>query len=211
MTSQETSHASAQTAPNAAPFPGWWRHNRWWLAGAVLIAGATLWMSYRDALDAYRSRHPNIPLAANKSDWTHYAGARWRLTGFETLPPGDPRIRGALRKDAMVVLVNYETIPDSGTKVRDLDTCKGALTDADGRRWEPDPGALPRLSGPRVPTTCGSGYDASFKQILAVPGRPFAFRHAYLIPRTVRREGLHARIEFRNSALADGRFLNYEM
>lgn len=207
MTATDETAAPAPTAPPA----GWWRRNAGWLLGTAVLGALAFWLPYRDALEQYRQRNPSIAVAAGKDDWTAFAGARWKLVGAESLAARDPRLRGPLRKDAEVVLLRYEVIPDSGTKTAELDSCRGAIVDAQGRRWETGGAALPRLSGPRLPQTCGSGYDDAFKQVLAVPGRPFAFEHALVLPRGQRLDELRARIEMRNSQKAGGRYLEFAL
>jgi hypothetical protein len=211
-TSSEPIQVAAVPASASVPAPaGWWRRNVWWLLGTAVLGTWAIYAPYRDALDSYRQRHPSQPVAAGKSAWTQYEGARWRLVSAEALAPRDPRILGPLRKDAGVLLVRFEVIPDSGTKTATLDACRGSVADAKGRLWEANPSELPRLKGAKLPTTCGSGYDAPFKQVLAVPGRPFAFQHAYLLPRGQTMEGLRARIELRNSETAKGRYLDFAL
>lgn len=211
-TTSEPTHVPA--SPGAAPAPattGWWRRNVWWLLGTAVLGTWAIYAPYREALSDYRERNPTQPIVASKGEWTQFEGARWRLLGAEALAPRDPRIQGPLRKDASVLLLRFEVIPDSGTKYRDLDTCRGVLTDAGGRQWEADPVGLPRMKIAKLPNTCGSGYDDAFKQVLAVPGRPFAFQHVYLLPRGQRMEGLHARIEMRHSETAKGRYLDFAL
>jgi len=205
---------SSEPAPTtAAPRRiGWWRSNVWWLLGTAVLGGWAIYAPYREALNSYQERRPSTPVRAGKGEWTAFEGARWRLLGAEVLAPRDPRLQGPLRKDAGVMLVRYEVIADSGTQTRALDACRGAIVDARGRRWEADPVGLPRLSREaKLPTTCGSGTDAQYKQILAVPGRPFAFQHAFVLPRELQQDGLHARIEFPHSQSAKGRYLDFEL
>lgn len=198
---------------NAAPAStaGWWRRNAGWLIGTAVFGALALWLPYRDALRQYRERNPSVAVVATKGDWTAFAGARWKLVSAESMLAGDARLRGPLRKDAEVLLLSYEVIPDEGTKAADLDLCRGAIVDARGRRWEAGGAALPRLSGPRLPETCGSGYDAAFKRVLALPTRPFAFRHAFVLPRGQRPGELRARIELKNSQKAEGRYLEFDL
>ncbi|MEI2432543.1 MULTISPECIES: hypothetical protein [Lysobacter] len=210
-TTDDTTASAAPAASPAAPPAGWWRRNAGWLAGTAVLGALALWLPYRDALRQYRLLNPSIAVAANKHDWTAFAGARWKLVAAESVPARDPRLRGPLRKDAEVVLLRYEVIPDSGTKTVDLDGCRGAIVDAQGRRWDTGGAALPRLSGPRLPETCGSGYDDAFKQVLAVPGRPFAFQHAFVLPRGQRLEDLRARIEMKRSETVGGRYLEFAL
>ncbi|KRA81759.1 hypothetical protein ASD78_00305 [Lysobacter sp. Root667] len=192
-----------------APSTGWWRRNAGWLAGTAVFGALALWLPYRDALQQYRERNPSIAVSAAKGDWTAFAGARWRLVAAESMLAGDARLRGRLRKDAEVLLLSYEVIADEGTKASDLDLCRGAIVDARGRRWEAGGAALPRLSGPRLPETCGSGYDAAFQRVQALPTRPFAFRHAFVLPRGLRPDELRARIELKNSQKAEGQYLEF--
>lgn len=199
------------TKTNADPATGWWRRNSGWLVGTAVLGALALWLPYRDALRQYRERNPSVAVIAAKGDWTAFAGARWKLISAESMIAGDPRLRGRLRKDAEVLLLRYEVIPDPDTKATDLDLCRGAIVDAQGRRWDAGGGALPRLSGPRVPETCGSGYDTGFKRVTAVPARPFAFQHAFVLPRGQRLDELRARIEFKNTKKADGRYLEFSL
>lgn len=190
----------------------WWRANSAWLIGTALLGAIAIWVPYRDALNEYRIRNPSLAIDAARGDWTHYQGARWRLVDAQAIGPGDPRLQGPLRKDAGVLLVRFEVIPDSGTAPKTLDTCRGRVADAQGRQWEANPAGLPRLSrATRAPDTCGSGYDAQFNSVLAVPGRPFAFQHAYVLPRGLRQDGLEARIEFSRSPDAEGRYLRFKL
>jgi hypothetical protein len=198
------------TAPPAPP-PGWWRRNAGWLIGTAVFGALALWLPYGDALQQYRERNPSLAVVAAKGDWTVFAGARWKLVAAESVLAGDRRLRGPLRKDAEVLLLSYEVIADEGTKPGDLDLCRGAIVDAHERRWEAGGGALPRLSGPRLPETCGSGYDDAFKRITALPTRPFAFRHAFVLPRGQRPDQLRARIELKNSKAAEGRYLEFAL
>lgn len=198
------------TAPTA-PSTGWWRRNAGWLLGTAVFGALALWLPYKDALQRYRERNPSVAVIATQGDWTAFAGARWKLVSAESLLSRDPRLRGPLRKDAEVLLLRYEVIPDPDTKISDLDLCRGAIVDAQGRRWDTGGAALPRLSGPRLPETCGSGYDDAFRRVIAVPARPFAFQHAFVLPRGQRLDALRARIEFKNTNKADGRYLEFSM
>ncbi|RDZ26451.1 hypothetical protein [Lysobacter silvisoli] len=195
----------------AAPPAGWWRRNAAWLLGTAVLGTLALWLPYRDALQQYRERNPTVTVAGAKGDWNAFAGARWRLVSAESMVARDPRLRGPLRKDAEVLLLSYEVIPEPGTKITDLDQCRGAIVDAQGRRWETGGAALPRLSGPRLPETCGSGYDDAFRRVIAAPGKPFAFRHAFVLPRGQRPDQLRARIELKNSKTAAGRYLEFKL
>ncbi|SFL07052.1 hypothetical protein [Lysobacter sp. cf310] len=199
------------TTTNAAPATGWWRSNAGWLLGTAVLGALALWLPYRDALRQYRERNPSVAVTAAKGDWTAFAGARWKLISAESMIAGDPRLRGPLRKDAELLLLRYEVIPDPDTKISDLDLCRGAIVDVQGRRWDTGGAALPRLSGPRLPETCGSGYDDAFKRVIAVPARPFAFQHAFVLPRGQRPDALRARIEFKNTKKADGRYLDFSL
>jgi hypothetical protein len=202
---------SGDPAARSASTGGWWRRNALWLLGALVLGAWAIYAPYREALQAYQNRHPSHAIDVAKGEWAHYEGARWRLVSAEALAPRDPRIGGPVRKDAGVLLVQFEVIADSGTQAKHLDLCKGQVSDAQGRLWDANPAGLPRLRGPKLPTTCGSGQDAQYKSIIALPGRPFRFQHAYLLPRTQRLDGLQARIDLRNSQTSKGRYLRFAL
>ncbi|WP_152566078.1 hypothetical protein [Lysobacter antibioticus] len=206
MTPEPSELDTARTAP-----AGWWRRNALWLLGTLVFGAWAIYAPYREALQAYQNRHPSHAIDVPKGEWAQYEGARWRLVSAEALAPRDPRIGGPLRKDAGVLLLQFEVIADSGTQAKALDLCKGQVSDAQGRLWDANPTGLPRLSGAKLPNTCGSGYDAQYKSIIALPGRPFRFQHAYLLPRTQRLEGLQARIDLRNSQTSKGRYLRFAL
>lgn len=203
--------ASAPAAAAGAPPAGWWRRNLGWLAGALALGACTLWMSYQDALEHYQVQNPLQPVDAPKDGWVRLEGARWRLVGAEAVPPRDRRLLGPVRKDAGVLLLRFEVIADSGTAAETLDRCRGHIVDAQGRRWDASPPGLPRLGGERLPDRCGSGQDSDFKPVSAVPGRPFVFRHAYLLPRALSTQGLEVRLEFPGSRTAEGRYLRFRL
>jgi len=210
---------AASTPMNAAAAPataasapiGWWRRNALWLLGTAVLGAWAMIVPYRDALQSYRQRHPDQAIVAARGQWVAFEGARWRLVEAQALAPRDPRLAGPLRKDAGVLLATFEVIADSGTVAKDLDRCRGRIADADGRQWDANPAGLPRLRGDKLPETCGTGYGADFKPIGALPGRPFAFRHAYLLPRKDKLDGLTLRIEFPNSPTSQGRYLSFAL
>lgn len=210
------SAASAAASPaidaGRAPAPiGWWRRNALWLLGTAVLGAWAMIVPYREQLQVYRQRHPDQAIAAARGQWVAFEGARWRLVEAQALAPRDPRLRGPLRKDAGVLVATFEVIADSGTVAKDLDRCRGRVADAEGRLWDANPADLPRLGGDKLPETCGTGYGADFKPISALPGRPFAFRHAYVLPRKDRLDGLTLRIEFPNSPSSKGRYLSFAL
>lgn len=192
----------------AAVEPGWWRRNGGWLAGALVLGALSLGWPYWQAREAYRARHPAVPVAAAQGQWQEFAGARWRLVSADLLGPKDDRLRGWLRSDGAVLLLRYEVIRAPGTDVKLFDTCQGAVTDARQRRWEAHPVGLPRLAGPRLPSGCGHGLDADGNDLEVAPGQPLLFQHAFVLPRGQAVRGMHARIELSPLAGTDGRYLD---
>ena len=187
---------------------GWWRRNAGWLAGTLVLGALALWLPYWQARQRDLDLHPDIPVTAKPGQWARFAGARWRLVSAEVVEPGDRRLRGWLRKDAVVLLLRYDVVRAAGTDAALFETCRGAVTDAAGRRWEAGPNALPRLAGPRLPSGCGHGLDANGDQVTIAPGQPLLFQHAFVLPRAQDVHGLHARIELSPLAGVAGRHLD---
>lgn len=187
---------------------GWWRRNAGWLAGALVLGALALWLPYRQARQEALTLHPDTPVRAAPGQWASFGGARWRLLAAEVVEPGDRRLRGWLRQDAVVLLLRYEVVRAPGADVTLFETCRGAVTDAAGRRWEAGPNALPRLAGPRLPTGCGNGLDANGNRVTIAPGQPLLFQHAFVLPRGQEVHGLHARIELSPQAGVSGHYLD---
>ena len=98
--------------------------------------------------------------------------------------------------DASLLLVDYEVIAAPGLEVRRLDQCKGRLVDRSGRTWEAN--APAKLSGwlarRGIGSACGSRVVGSPAE--AVPGVPFGFTHAFLVPADTPMDGLHVDVFF---------------
>lgn len=106
------------------------RRTRWWCIGALFVAlpAAVLVRSYSDALE-WRKTLELDPVVAPSGGTASYAGAEWRLSGlYKLAEPGKP---------AATVLAEIEAIVADPAVFAAGGPCQVALTDSEGRRWEP--------------------------------------------------------------------------
>lgn len=103
----------------------------YWLslaALAVILPAAILVHSRGDLIDRLRLSLRDAVIV-ERGDVHDYAGANWRLTALERLPGGLP--------DTVVVLAEFEATVGDPERLRQSPSCTVALTDEQGRRWEP--------------------------------------------------------------------------
>jgi hypothetical protein len=102
---------------------------RYWLSLAALaiVLPATIAVHSWDSATEWWSRNNREPMAVATGATQSYAGAKWQLTSLSRLP-GD-------RADTVVVLAQFEATVDAEFEAGNL--CRVALTDAEGRRWQP--------------------------------------------------------------------------
>ena len=162
------------TSQPASKADGWWRRNRAWLLGALLLGAVAFARPYHDALKEYQRWRPHDPVDVAKGEWAEYAGARWRLVDASLKTATGPGSKFDLeRLDASVLVLRFEVMPNPGTDAEKLDSCKGRVFDPEGREWENNPLPLSRYRDPhRISAMCGSRLGADFKRELAQPGQP---------------------------------------
>lgn len=154
---------------------------RWWayLVGCLLLAAVAIGRPLFSGWSAYARTHPVTALTVAAGHEARFADARWRLeamsvdsTGTRRLPPGTALLRA-----------RFTVIPGPATDLQRLRRCRVQVSDREGRRWDASGIRL----GP-LPSNCGSGYDASFKEIAAKVGEPWTFEVGFLVPETVARD-----------------------
>lgn len=173
---------------------GWWRRNRFWLLGAIVLGAIAFVWPYQEALRHYQRNHPLHPIQVPAGEWARYEGARWRVVDAQLHSGVGPGTRFKVREDAAVVVVRFEVILDRDTRAKRIDACQGRLSDAAGREWEANPIALSRYRS-ALPRNCASSMDKrTFDRVNAKPGEPFRFEHVYLVPKTATLRGAHPEI-----------------
>lgn len=191
------------------PANGWWRRNRWWLAGAAVLGTLAFVLPYRGALEEYGRRGYWHPVDATSEGWTAYRGSRWRLVEVLRDDDASNTAAGYLHADASMLMLVYEVIPGQGVSPEQLDRCRGRLSDDKGHHWGGAPwgeAAMMDRDGGGSGTNrykferdvglgsgCGSR-SGSPLPVKARPTRPFRFMHLFLVPRGQATEGLHAEI-----------------
>ena len=188
--------------PGSTPPPDasstWWRRNRGWLLGALLLGALAFWLPYRDAVREFReTREPSHPIDVAFGEWADYEGSRWRVTRVqrEDLKQGSA---GYLHSDSSLVAVTYEVIRGKDVASEALDRCSGRLSDQDGRYWRADAMVHSQLPPAfrRLGRDCGSRMGEGFLRETALPARPFEFHHLFQVPREVPTSELHGEIAF---------------
>lgn len=178
---------------------GWWRRNRFWLAGALVLGALAFWLPYRDAVHEFQDRRePRHPRDVAAGQWGEYEGARWRVAAVERVDDVPDAFAGYPHDASSLLVVSYDVVPGRAATPDLLDRCKGRLSDAQGRTW--DAGAMPHASldrtRQRLGTRCGSRTNADFEREAARPGEPFRFHHLYQVPRAVPTAALRGEIAF---------------
>lgn len=102
---------------------------QYWLSLAALavVLPATVALHSWESVAEWRKRHHGDPIAVAAGATQNYAGAEWQLTSLARMPGN--------RADAVVVLAQFEVTVDTEFPAGNF--CQVALTDADGRRWQP--------------------------------------------------------------------------
>lgn len=188
---------------------GWWRGNRFWLPGALVLGALAFLLPYRAMLYEYGRRGFHHPIDAAADGWTPYQGSRWRLVEVLRDDSASEVVADYLHPKASLLALVYEVVPGKGVAPAALDKCKGRLTDARGRAWGgPAWGEWPTFAGATIIQSaksrveraleltpkCGSRYVTFDEEIKARPGRPFRFAFLYAIPRDLPTRGLRGEL-----------------
>lgn len=159
------------TERDSVVVPRWWTRNRFWLAGALMMATVTLGYSWHTASEAYALNHRVTPIRVASGQTGRYEGARWRVLNARLIDTPNPRLR--LHPQAALLVVDYQAVPDATTTLRRLDQCRGRLSDGGSRHWD----AYDRLpAGVLEGITDGCGGRG------ATAAGPVRFQHAYEVP-----------------------------
>jgi hypothetical protein len=156
---------------------------RWWayLVGCVALAAFAIGRPLLDGWREYARTHPVTPIAVAAGQEGRYADARWRLVAASVDPAAGSTRR--LPPGTALLRARFTVIPGQATDLQLLRRCRVQVRDRAGRRWETYGIRLGTL-----PDNCGSGFDASFREITAKVGEPWTFEVGFLVPDTVVRE-----------------------
>jgi len=194
--------------------PGWWRRNRGWLAGSVLLGALAFYLPWRDSRAERARSTPSHRINADNTGWSDYEGSGWRIAGVEFEPGAGKAVADYPHAPGSLLLVHYQVTPGREATGKLLDRCRGRLVDAAGRRW---PANEPYKLGRRLRDrgfndSCGTRPGESFVRIEASPGQAFDFSHAFLLPAGTRPEGLRAEIFFPPSTTTPhGSYLSFPL
>lgn len=188
---------------------GWWRRNRFWLAGALVLGVLAFLLPYRAMRYEYGRRGFDHPIDAATDGWTHYQGSRWRLVEVLRDDGASDVVADYPHTKASLLALVYEVVPGEGVTPDALDRCAGRLTDVRGRAWggpawgEGSSGgaSIIRSAQSRVEralelsSDCGSRHIRFDKEeVKAQPGYPFRFAFLYAIPRDLPTQGLRGEL-----------------
>jgi hypothetical protein len=176
----------------------WWRRNRGWLVGALLLGVLALWLPYRNALREFvDTRKPSHPIDVPLGAWGDYEGSRWRVIRVQREDMRDGSA-GYQHSDSSLVVVTYEVMRGRNVTSEALDRCNGRLSDQRGRYWRADAMVHSQLPQEfqRLGRDCGSRMGKEFLREKALPARPFEFHHLFQIPRDLPTPELRGEIAF---------------
>lgn len=182
-------------ADNATPPGSWLRRNGGWLLAATALGIAAFYLPWRINQRELERNQPRNRIEAAPG-WSEYEQARWRVVAVRRQPAGAGALAEYQHAEASLLLVDYEVIPGPRLDARRLDQCKGRLVDRTGRTWEANaPAKLSTwMARGGISGSCGSRVVG--RPAVAVPGRPFAFTHGFLIPADTPTQALHADVFF---------------
>lgn len=189
----------APAPPHPSASSGWWRRNRFWLGGALVLGALAFWLPYRGAVREFvDTREPSHPVDVAAGDWGAYEGSRWRVVGVQREDGLKQGMAGYQTSESSLVIVTYEVVAGSGVTGDALDRCSGRLSDARGRLWRADAIPYTQLSRARqrLGKACGSRLGEDLEREKARVGRPFRFHHLYQIPRDLPTAQLRGEIAF---------------
>lgn len=178
--------------------PAWWRRNRWWLGGALVLGVMAFWLPYRGAVREFvETRKPSHPIDVAFGAWGNYEGSRWRVIGVqrEEMKQGSA---GYQHSDSSLVVITYEVVRGKDVTSDALDRCNGRASDQEGRYWRADAMVHSQLPQEirRLNRSCGSRSGENFQRESAVPGRAFEFYHLFQVPRDLPTSELRGEIAF---------------
>lgn len=199
---------------------GWWRRNRAWLSGAVVLAALSLGWTWRAERQDYAIKNRVYPIHVEVGGQAQFEGARWRVVQAWLQDEPDDAVRFhpdwllRLHPEAAFLIVRFEVVADAGATPDQLNMCRGQVSDASGRVWD-SYGSLPlrmRRSGERLDHTCGGGYGSLQDTDKALPGRPVQFEHTYAVPHGIPMHALRPEIYFLvNEHSPTGAFLRFDL
>ena len=171
---------------------------RWraYLIGSLLLAafaiGRPLWRGWSE----YARTHPVSPIAVAAGQDAQYAAARWRLVESSVETQDTQETQGtqgtqgtsAMRRrrlppGAALFRARFTLIPDRAMDLKLLSRCRVQVRDRAGRRWDAYGARIGTL-----PNSCGSGYDAQYRQVTPKAGEPWTFEVGFVVPEDVVRE-----------------------
>ncbi|WP_291054073.1 hypothetical protein [Herbiconiux sp.] len=141
----------SETAPTvpaatpAAPAPSrtgrrWWRRNRWGLLGILVLAPATIALTFSNEWGGYYAERPSVPVGVAAGERAEFGGTAWQLIGAERIPGDDPAVADAgLPEGADLIVVSVAVDPQLAEGVTSSSMCTFVLNElADGsvlRSW----------------------------------------------------------------------------
>lgn len=164
------------------------RSRIWWLylfgtcALAVLVLALPAYRAWREYLST-RFVEP-LPVAAGES--VEYAGGRWRLleSAVEPLPEGYYSNAGLPppEQEWVYVRARFELVRGPAMDQQTLNLCQIQASDRSDRVWSGT------NNNNKLPSDCGSGSDASYREIQAEVGKPWIFERNFRVPADVAKE-----------------------
>lgn len=115
--------------------PGWWRRNRGWLAGSVLLGALAFYLPYRDSQAERARAAPRHRIEAANPGWSQYEGSGWRITGVDFERGAGSAVADYPHAPGSQLVVHYQVLPGPEATAKLLDRCRGRLVDPAGRRW----------------------------------------------------------------------------
>lgn len=191
----------------------WWRRNGGWLAGALLLGALAVAVPLRSALQDRAGWVPSYPREAAPGEWVEYEGSRWRVVEAFLAKADAPEVLGlGYRKDAQVLVVQFEVLPGRDATAERLSQCRSRVSDREERHWDADTGlAASRRARRGLGQDCGHGPVRAGREPAEI-GRPFRFEKIYRISPGHELEDLSPELRFMQNELEpQGTYLRFPL
>ncbi|WP_440710765.1 hypothetical protein [Herbiconiux sp. YIM B11900] len=134
-------HPGAPAASGTArPGRRWWRRNRWGLLGILVLAPATLALTFSNEWGAYYAGRPSVPVHVAAGERVDFGGTAWQLIGAQRIPGDDPAVADAgLPAGADLIVVTVAVDPQLTGGATSSTMCTFVLEELSGggvvRSW----------------------------------------------------------------------------
>lgn len=173
------------TGPTRRKGHRWWRRNRWGLLGVLVLAPATIGLTFSSEWGGYYAQRPSVPVVVAAGERVDFAATAWQLIGAERIPREDPTVADAgLPAGADLIVVTVAVDPRLAEGATSSSMCTFVLNELRGggvlRSWSTTASSgVDYVADPDAATGCDSERTSAYtaESLFVVPddaGEEFA-------------------------------------